>query len=81
MGQIKKFIIGPYIDEIGAIYEHYFSHPIGFSHILRFFPKMPLRFPDFIIRNGVFLCYRMKNGVTDFLGFCNPETSKIGRVT
>ena len=42
-----------------------------------FFPKMPLRFPDFIIRNGVFLCYKVKNGVTDFSGFFNPETSKI----
>jgi len=43
--------------------------------------KMSLKFPDFIIRNGVFLCYRVKNGVTDFFKFCNPETSKIGRVT
>ncbi|KEH30654.1 hypothetical protein MTR_4g077767 [Medicago truncatula] len=23
-----------------------------------------------------FLCYRVKNGVTGFSGFCNPETSK-----
>jgi len=46
-----------------------------------YFPKMPLRFPDFIIRNDVFFCYRVKNGVTDFFEFCNPETSKIRHVT
>jgi len=41
-----------------------------------FLTKMPLKFPDFIIRTGVFLCYRVKKWVTDFSGFCNPETSK-----
>jgi len=46
-----------------------------------FFPKMSLKFSDFIIWNDVFLYYRMKKRVTDFFGFCNPETSKIWRVT
>ncbi|RHN55165.1 hypothetical protein MtrunA17_Chr5g0414751 [Medicago truncatula] len=41
-----------------------------------FFQNYHLSIPDFIIRNGIFLCYRVKNGVTGFSGFCNPETSK-----
>ena len=40
-----------------------------------FLTKMPLKFSDFIIRIGVFLCYRVKNELRIFSGFCNPETS------
>jgi len=36
-----------------------------------FFPKMLLRFSDFIFWNGVFLCYRVLHDVS---GLHNPET-------
>ena len=41
-----------------------------------FLPKISLKFLDFIIRTGVFLCYRWKNELQIFFGFFNPKISK-----
>jgi len=64
-----SFFIGPFnfghfvLDSlVGLSYmlDYYFSHPIYFSRILFFNSKMSLRFSDFKIWTGIFLCYRVK---------------------